>query len=361
MIKNKTYTYWMYEDGFGSQRELFDHISTLVSQTHIRLNVMLLRSNKDPIDCFTEWQPQRFETEIIKKTNHSVAVLLRKNEESIKLLLVKHDTIPTIYYAISDCKSADFKAIFTKFIEKYFPDISKIFLTNNDIYLILDDLGKSHKIMVELAIGKKRLGKKKESIIRYTDKPYKKVFQEIGEADQWIHSVRYRAEPSVNESYKSASKFKGTIRRECYFAIKDDFGTLISKIIPHAIKLASIRNRHLQASSQSASRPMPEPVVIKFYDNLFLDTQKNKDHLESIAAMRSCSISTYHNNPYIHASLVDYKDGSSYDLWALTQDRLVIIPIFEASVASMSRLVNHIFERIGEGKVEKFEEIEPRV
>jgi hypothetical protein len=56
--------------------------------------------------------------------------------------------------------------------------------------------------------------------------------------------------------------------------------------------------------------------------------------------------------------MLDYLDGSSYDVWVLATDRLVIIPQFSASMASFSRLVNHIFERIHEGKVEKYEPIQ---
>ena len=48
-------------------------------------------------------------------------------------------------------------------------------------------------------------------------------------------------------------------------------------------------------------------------------------------------------------------DGSSYDLWAVTSDRLVIIPQIRASGASMRRLVNHVFEGMGEGSVERYE------
>ena len=351
----------MFDHEYDNQKNLFDHISRLVSQTNIKLNVMLLSSQKNPVDYFTDWKPSNFEMKINPKDHHAITTikLERKGHESIKVLLVKHEEIPSIYYAISDCKAEEFKEVFTKFVSKYFPDISKVFLTNNEIYLILSKLEKKdHKIMIESAIGKKRLeGKKKESIIRYTDKPYKEVFSEIGQGDQWVQSVRYRADIGVDENGKNISAFKGTITRECYFAIRSNFGILIHEIIPHALKLASVRNRHLKISSESASKSKPEPVVIKFETDLFVDIKKNELYLESIATMPSCSISKYHNNPYVHASLVDYKDGSSYDLWVLTQNRLIIIPRFEASMASMSRLVNHLFERIGEGQVEKFEEI----
>ena len=74
-----------------------------------------------------------------------------------------------------------------------------------------------------------------------------------------------------------------------------------------------------------------------------------------IADMPDSSISKYHVNPHIHLSLVDYTDGSSYDIWVLASDQLTIIPQIRASGASLRRLVNYVFERIGEGRVEKYD------
>ncbi len=360
-MKNNEYQFWLYEHEYDDQRNLFDSISKLISKRNIRLNVMLLYAQNEPIHYFNDWVPVNFEIDIKSKNNNSIHTvkLKRRGFDSIKVLLVKHEEIPSIYYAISDCSADEFKNVFTKFISKYFPDISKVFLTTNELYLVLSKLDTSdNKIMVESAIAKKRLeGKKKESIITYTNKPYREVFNETGQKDLWLQSIRYRSDIGVDENEKPIFTFKGTITRECYFAIRMNFEILINQIIPHALKLASVRNHHLKISSESASKPKPEPVVIKFENDLFLDIKKNESYLESIATMPSCSISKYHNNPYVHASLVDYRDGSSYDLWILAQNRLIIIPRFEASMASMSRLVNHIFERIAEGKVEKFEEL----
>lgn len=65
--------------------------------------------------------------------------------------------------------------------------------------------------------------------------------------------------------------------------------------------------------------------------------------------------SVYCDRPHLHMSLVDYTDGSSYDIWALLSDRLAIIPQIFASKRSMSRLVNHIFEKIGGGRLERYD------
>lgn len=364
MGKNNDYKFWLYDHEFENQRNFFDYVSKLVSQTDIRLNVMLLTSKNQIIEHFEEWKPEKYFFEINRKDHPDIFTLTleRKEELPTKIIIIKHEQNSSIYYAISDCSAKEFKT-FTKFVNKYFPDISRIFLTNNEMHLIFSKLEKNdYNIMVESSIGKKRLeGKNKESIIRYTNKPYKKVFDEIIHEDAWIQHVRYRADNGVDDEGNPITAFKGTITRDCYFSIRTNFNILINQIIPHALELASVRNQYLKISTESAFKPKPEPTVIKFDKDLFLNPKKNESYLEAITSMPSCSISKYHNNPYVHASLVDYRDGSSYDLWILALNRIIIIPRFEASIGSMSRLVNHIFERIGDGTVEKFEEIKPEV
>ena len=58
-----------------------------------------------------------------------------------------------------------------------------------------------------------------------------------------------------------------------------------------------------------------------------------------------------HGNPYIHMSVADYTDGSSYDLWVVNPKRIVIVPQIRATEGSLSRLTNHIFEQFKEGEI----------
>ena len=361
MDKKIEYKYWLYNHEYENQRNYFDYISKLISERNIRLNVMLLTSQINLVKQFRKWKPSEFKVKIIEKEVLEIFTLeLERNEFPItRIIIAQHESNPTIYYAISDCRTEEFKEVFTKFISKYFPDISKIFLTNNEMYSIFSELEKKgYNIMIESSISKKRLeGKKKETQITYTNTPYKLVFHEIEQGNQWVQNVRYRADTDIDEEGNPITAFKGIVTRECYFAIRMNFNILVDDIIPHALKLASVRNHHLKISTESASEPKPEPIVIKFDKNLFLQSEKNDSYLEAITSMPSCSISKYHNNPYVHASLVDYRDGSSYDLWILSGDKIIIIPRFQASIGSVSRLVNHVFERIGDGVVEKYEEL----
>ena len=74
-----------------------------------------------------------------------------------------------------------------------------------------------------------------------------------------------------------------------------------------------------------------------------------------MAVMKKTSLSVIHANPYIHLSVFDYYDGSSFNIWVLSTDRIIIVPQLKASFQSVKRLVNHIFDCYCEGDIEDYE------
>ena len=323
MGKTKDYRYWIYEQEHNAP-QFFKLVEDVVRGTRTKINVLLLNSQKDLSKEFQEWIPQNYHVDILKKGSKFILTLEKENKEPIQIAFIKHTQNPSIYFAISDCKSTDFKDIFTTFISKYFPIVSKIFLTNNEMSLIFKKLEKTgYEMIVEYSVAKKRHpgARRPDSYIHYTNQPYKKVFEDLFVNDRWIQSIRYRSLISEFSNPSKLIAFKGTITRDCYFSIRYDAKPLFEIIIPYALELASVRNEHLKISVDSAKESKPEPVIINFEEEIFEDVKKNKLYVDALAELPSSSISEYHTNPYIHISLIDYRDGSSYDIWVLSKDR----------------------------------------
>ncbi len=57
-----------------------------------------------------------------------------------------------------------------------------------------------------------------------------------------------------------------------------------------------------------------------------------------------------------HASIADVLDGSSFEIWVVNPDRILIVPGPKASVAGFIRLISHIFSEFGEGNVAEYRE-----
>jgi hypothetical protein len=69
--------------------------------------------------------------------------------------------------------------------------------------------------------------------------------------------------------------------------------------------------------------------------------------------MTRSGIAVLHENPYVHVSLIDFLDGSAFDIFATTPYAVTLIPQVDASAFSLNRLCNHIFENFREGEIVK--------
>jgi hypothetical protein len=61
-----------------------------------------------------------------------------------------------------------------------------------------------------------------------------------------------------------------------------------------------------------------------------------------------------HGNPYIFLTIIDYVDGSTFDIWVLKANELIIVPQLKSTVNSLKRVISHIFDRYAEGTIQEF-------
>ena|SRR2546428_1941423 len=368
MPRRSDHRYWLYEHKYDSEGAFLDYVSGLVRETGIRINILLVVCKTDIESELKSWSPEKFSVNF-KNSLPVFTIEIDKEFEiretiKVKAVVLKYDETLPVYMVVSDCSASDFKTVITKLVNKHYPEVSRIFLTNNEMRWIFERLERSTKseIQVDSSIGKKRIPgmvKKKESQVTYTNLPYAEVFDEIVAGDRWVQSIKFtashvsRTKTEVIREYA----YSGIVARDCFFSCQGTFQPFLESVLPQATRFAKARVEYLRKRAESAANPKPEPVVIKFPEELFANPSKNKQYIDAIADLESCSISEYHTNPYIHISILDYLDGSSYDLWVTSSDRIVIIPHFSASTASMARLVNHIYERVHEGEHEEYADI----
>ena len=335
-------------------------VNAMVADAKARINVLVLRSDGLP-GVLRSWTPKRYET-AVKRLGGKTVLDLRKRgaaegpgARGIRIAIAEMPDSPGHYCAVSDCGQAEFTGIFTAFISRHSPEISRLFLTNEDMAGVLGGI-ESQGYDVEVRHGSTRgrrqysgapgsgAGRAAGSIAAF--------FAKLDDDAKAATTVRYVARPNGRGG---RTEWRGTIARDCSFSASADAEILFRTAIPRALSLPLGRNRLMEASAESAGSDEVEPTVVRFGRKIFGDKGRNRRRVNTIAGMPDSSISEYHVGRHIHLSLVDYMDGSSYDIWAVTSDRLVIMPQIRASGASLKRLVNHIFEHMGEGRVEKYE------
>ena len=336
-------------------------VEAMVDGTKAKINVLVLRSD-NLAGALRQWTPKPYELETKKLGGKTVLTLEKRGmpPESrtihLKIAIAEMPDNPDHHCAVSDCTSAEFTGIFTAFISKYSPDISRLFLTSGDMEAVLgvvESLG--HDVVITYGSTKSRRQGTAvlESHMKSTSVPRTIFFKELAKGGQAAITVRYTARADNKSGASIAAR--GTIARDCRFSMSVGASILFRTVIPKALALSLERNERIDASAKSAEAAEVEPTVIRFARDIFKNKEMNRRYVDVIAKMPDSSISTYHVNPHIHLSLVDYMDGSSYDIWILDSNRLTIIPQIRASGASLKRLVNYLLERIGEGSVEKYE------
>lgn len=286
-------------------------------------------------------------------------------------VLVLQSIRKEVYFVLSDEDREFVQDTIRPFLNSYYPDVSRVFFTSSELRTLLRKLqGVTNGKVVtdrvttfsralkteetqELIIPEKpsrRKEPKNAAVKYYYDKPFEKAFDEAIANDEWIDKIQFHLEANGKIILDGFLSRAGLIKaRRSFFPMYQTLFPYLLDIIQGKFKLYSNRAR-------IAERPKPSPLVLELEYDAFEDVKMNHKFIETLQQMPYVSLSVYHGNPYIHLSLVDYLDGSSFEIWVLSANEITLVPQLRASEASISRLVNHIFERFREGIVKEYEE-----
>lgn len=266
----------------------------------------------------------------------------------------------TLFMVASDSKFAVFKRLMNRIINYNYPLLSRVFLKNSEIKQLFFRMHEKYNIRIMVyRLSYSRISETmQEKDIRWTRKLYDEVFEELEDAS--IKRIDFRA--LIEKAEKSVSRwirlFECGIARDCYFKVKGDFGRFYQYIVNVSIKMIANRLGYLEERSESAKERLPEPVVIRFNNPIFKEKDNNEKFIQKLEELKNISIMELHTNPYLHISLLDYDDGSSYGIWIVSENEINIIPQIRATVPSMTRLLNHIYQKVQEGETTRYALVE---
>lgn len=184
-----------------------------------------------------------------------------------------------------------------------------------------------------------------ESEITYAGVPYSESIKSALENDQWVG----KAELILSEG--NSVRLEGYFSRGGLFKFRHSFLIFKEHVLPHVLDLTIKKFKLYSNRSREDNGGDVSPLVIKLESGTFDDRVQNRRFVEAMQCMGYTSSSVYHANSYVNMSLVDHMDGSSFDIWVMSPDKITIVPQLRATQASLSRLVAHIFERFQEGDV----------
>lgn len=244
------------------------------------------------------------------------------------------------------------------FLKKYIPKIAFLFLKQSEmrhLLLLLSQEIPNSQIRLTKIISKGRIlaaGARKgsETDIEWTDIPLDDAFRKAEEENHWFKILHF--ELLVSEPEGVHIPILGKISKYSSIGCERGIDIVASTLLSEIVKIAQNKYSLLyNRSRENLPQYQTRPLTIEYGTNVFKD-QNNKDFfVKTIKQLTDSSCAVYHGNPYIHMSVADYADGSSYDIWVVNPKRITIVPQIRATEGSLSRLINHIFERFKEGNI----------
>jgi len=371
--------YWFYHS--DNLRSLLINADNLLDSHHkIQFSVQLVTSKFDIAELFN--LDKNLEYKIVERKKDqdihyfTIERKIKRQNETVKgnVLIVKY-SLPNVYLIITHEPSQFIQKVLFKLLDNYYPKISRMSMDSKSIHDILRKLqssleNKNIRIIKVIKKGwvKSEFAKKKmESDINWTDKSLEEVFQSIHESQEWIKSIDFaitRNKISNNKSNQATENqdiFFGyidnyRISRDGLFKCNHNFSHMFKIVIEEIAKKASFNfELYDNRNRNKVERYNPKPLQIIFDYDIFRDKIENKRLINVLDKISYSSCSIYHGNPYFQASYVDYRDGSSYDIWVLSDEKITIVPQMRSSPASLNRLCESIFIGFREGIIKNFE------
>lgn len=348
--------------GVKTIEEAINNLNFYLRTNHNKARLSVITISEPLEDIFSNR-----EASIDIKTISPASNLYKAKLKYHRLNATKYDQLPEwlfwrykdsdVYLLISCTKYNIFYGEIWHYLNRFYPKISRVFYNTYQIRDLLSELAKPSSdmgIRISKIVGKKRIvsdGARKSigSRIDWTDISFKEAFSRIIDQNLWLKSLDFSIRGSANDRFVETI---GSISRDGMLVCKDNFILFFNLLIIRALEAAKKDNDLLKNRARSDNEKLQtRPLKVNFSKNIFKDKAYNHRLYSSLKGMKYCGISAFHSNPYFHASVIDYKDGSTYRVWVLSDDTITIVPQMRSTVASLERLINHIGESFMEGEV----------
>ena len=356
-MAGQEYAELLYERG-GRLPSLASAADAAASRGGATINVAVIHSRKHPAAEIAEWSPDDGRPDVSRRNGKSVLTLNGRGRDPIRIAIVRSGGQPNVYYALSDCPSADFEARFVSLLDDEIPTISRAHLSNAEIRSIIGAAAEICDARVRRVSTRIRHSdpEKYDSRTDHIDRPA----DEFAGADDKERCEIMAAEVACRPAGQahgngSNSTCMLTVTRDCRFSASRGTGVLFGAVLPRAADLAAGRAEKMRAVASTANRRIADSLIVRFKERVFADPDKNSARIDTIGSMPHTAFFDYLSEMFMHISLVDYDDCSTYDIMAPANDKLAIIPVFSATDASMSRLVNHVMEKLGDATIERYD------
>jgi hypothetical protein len=264
---------------------------------------------------------------------------------------------PNMFVAIAVCAGGDWQTL-VRFLDARYPQLVPVYLSQReligsiktlrhntpDLDLRVREMSATEKIETET-------GKRKRSVREWTDEDLDNLLIDVEDRRQIINSLRFDFHRRINDKVDVIPTLSCKVTRKAIVEISGKFAvawkTVIADVVAAgAAKLKFFSKRGLRDRNYSAS-----PLAIHFKRQVFDDLGEVHRFVDVIRKYPHSAYAVEHGNPYAHLQLSDRYDGSSFELWAVTSDEILVVPRLRATEGAVERLIHYIYDEFREGEV----------
>lgn len=320
-------------------------------------------AEENPKQIFVSDTPAKFSVETEEREEFLEIDLTRRikgsgedyDEEGYKFLsgtvyvFTHHNT--QAYTALTVSDREFFNQAVRRYVQRLPPTVSTSFLSTDELRQLLNKLSDetNGNFYVTKGVTKSPGG---DTEVKYFDNSrYFDLFNidEVSKQNYYVDKIEFELRQSRHE-------FRGQLSREGTSRyVSGNESIYFKKILPNLATLLSAKGDLFNGKAREYGSREAEIIEITYQKGAIKGRKENVRLINALEGLKRSSITVYHKNPYMHASVLDYEDGTNADVF-LTSDRRVSIVPFNASRRSLSRICNRINQGFLEGTVSEGEE-----
>ncbi|MCD2204518.1 hypothetical protein [Halobacterium sp. KA-6] len=350
------HTLWDYQS--ESLRQLQLHTFEQVNEEEKTARGLTFISDQNPLDTIDEFDFPEFTVKLDRRDAFAVLDLQRRREsskyddgykifqEKVYLFSNEEEEVFTAY-ALSD---QDFYLYGLRRFFTGLPGATTSFLSTSEIKKLLSSLESEVQgdVIVEEAVIKSPNSK---TDIQYLNEPYYSLFssKKVAEDDYFVDKVQFRIK-------NGRDSFSGFLSRNGDTRFTSGSGSVYFQyLLRNLSKSISEKGQLFVGKSREYGSREAERLEIEYDPGEIKGVDANQDLIDTLRGMTHSSVTVYHSNPYMHASILDFEDGSTADVFITSDRKISIIPGFSASRSSLTRICDSITQGFGEGEVQEGE------
>jgi hypothetical protein len=336
---------------------------------HARIRTAVLFSTSALSDLLAEEGPKRLEG--LRVLNPAVPAFSieavgqqedRPSPSGIFALLPASQ--PYLSRLVSLCYSAFWHGPIRRLLRSIYPEAVPVYFKQDEIRdaLIALELGlpPGQTLSVSEATLKRKsphlaIHRSLETERLWTELSVAEVLERALEHGQWFTTIKLLVERRLEKTDSYARVASATLYKRGELSYDFLHTAFSHQFLPLLEAKASSRLTLLRARGIRERNYKPaRPIQISFDDDPFSDPAELHRLAHVVAAYPDSTKAVLHPNPYYHASLADFADGSSFELWVLSSARILILPQAKSTQQAFERLVSYILLEFREGAVSEY-------